>query len=160
MPVFSVSRSCSNLSSASPFLSGSSSLVDSVAPFDLGLGPSSSGFQYTNPGVVEDLLIRSTTCLVFPSQMDWCRPLGPSISYTDPVPSGPTVSTSRDPSPGIQIFYQDFKLPNYLLDTFSGKFFDVALSAAFVTGNTQAQLHHAITRLYIFCFIYIDFDFL
>ena len=73
MPVFSVSRSCSNLSSASPFLSGSSSLVDSVAPFDLGLGPSSSGFLHTNPGVVEDLLIRSTTRSVFPSQMDWCE---------------------------------------------------------------------------------------
>ena len=91
--------------------------------------------------------------------MDWCGPPGPSISYTAPVPSGPTVSTSRNPSPGIQRFYQDFKLPNYPLDTFSGKLFDVALSTAFVTSDTQAQLYCAITRLYIFCFIYIDFDF-
>ena len=82
--------------------------------------------------------------------MDWCGPPGPSILYTAPVPSGPTVSTSRDPSPGIQRFYQDFKLPNYPLDTFSGKLFDVASSTAFVTGGTQAQLHCAITRVFIF----------
>ena len=45
MHVFSVSRSCSNLTSASSFLSGSSSFVDSIAPFDFGLGPSSSWFS-------------------------------------------------------------------------------------------------------------------
>ena len=160
MPVFSVSRSCSNLSSAS-FLSRSSSFADSVAPFDLGLGPSSSGFLHTNPGVVEDLSIRSTTRSVFPSWMDWHGPPGPSISYTAPVPSGPTVSTSRDPSPGIQRFYQDFKLPNYPLDTFSGKLFDVASSTAFVTGGSQAQTSLCYYQvIFIFCcFTYIDFDF-
>ena len=152
MPVYSVSRSCSNLSSASPFVTRSSLFVDSIAPFDLGLAPSSSGLLYTNPGIVEDLLIRSTTHSAFPSQMDWCGPPGPSISYTAPVPSGHTVSISRDPFPGIQRFYQDFKLPSYLLDTFSGKHFDVALSTTFVTSDTQAEPHHAITRLYMFLF--------
>ena len=32
MPVYSISRSCSNLSSASPFATGSSSFVNSIAP--------------------------------------------------------------------------------------------------------------------------------
>ena len=128
--------------------------MDTIAPFDMGLAPSSSGLLYTIPGVVEDLLIRSTTHLVFPSQMDWCGPLGPSILYTAPVPSGPTASTSRDPYPGIQRFYQDFKLPNYPLDTFSGKLFDVVLSMTFPTGNTQAELHHYITRLFFFFDLY------
>ena len=66
-PVYSVSRSCSNLSSASSFVTGSSSFVYSIVPFDLGLAPSSSGLLYTDPGVVEDLSIRSTTHSVFPS---------------------------------------------------------------------------------------------
>ena len=143
MPVYSVSRSCSNLSSASPFVTRSSLFVDSIAPFDLGLAPSSSGLLYTDSGVVEDLLIRSTTCSVFPSWMDWCGPPGPSISYTAPIPSGPTVSISRYPFLSIQRFYQDFKL------------FDVASSTTFVTGNTQTELHCAITRLIYVFFIYI-----
>ena len=78
----------------------------------------------------------------------------PSISYTAPVPSGPTVTTIRDPSPGIQRFYQDFKFPNYPLDTFSGKLFDVTLSTVFVAGDTQAQLHHVITRLFFSYYLY------
>ena len=151
MPIYSVSRSCSNLSSASPFVTESFSFVDSIAPFDLGLAPSSSGPLHIDSGVIEDLLIRSTTCSVFPSQMDWCRPPGPSTSYIAPVPSGPTVPNSRDPLLGIQRFYQDFRLPNYPLDTFSGRLFDVVSSTTFVTSDTQTELHHAITRLiYVF----------
>ena len=87
--------------------------------------------------------------------MDWCGPPGPSISYTAPVPSGPTVPTIRDPSPGIQRFYQDFKFANYLLDKFSGKLFDVASSTVFVASDTQAQLCHAITRLFFLYYLYI-----
>ena len=153
LPVYSISRSCSNLSGASPFVAGSSSFVDSVAPFDVSLAPSSSGLLYTDPGVVEDLSIRSMTHSVFPSQMDWCGPPRPSISYTAPVPPGPIVSISRDPLPSIQRFYQDFQLPNYPLDTFSGRLFDVVSSTTFVTGNTQSELHRAITRL-IYVFFY------
>ena len=160
MPVYSISRSCSNLSSASPFITGSSSFVDSIAPFDMGLAPSSSGLLYTDSGVVEDHSIRSTTRSVFSSRMDWCGPPGPSISYTAPVPSGPTVSISRDPLPSIQRFYQDFKLPNYPLETFSGRLFDVVSSITLFTGDTQTELHCAITRLiYVFLYAYIGFDF-
>ena len=156
MPVYSISRSCSNLSSASPFVTGSSSFVDSIALFDLGLAPSSSGPLHIDSGVIEDLSIKSTTHFIFPSRMDWCGPPGSSTSYTAPVPSGPTAPPSRDPLPGIQRFYQDFRLPNYPLDTFSGRLFDVVSSTTFVTGDTQTELHHAITRLiYIFLYIWV-----
>ena len=154
MPIYSVSRSCSNLSRASPFVTGSSSFVDSVAPFDLGLAPSSSGPLHIDFGIIEDLSLRSTTHSVFSSQMDWCGPLGPSTSYTTPVSSGPTVPTGGDPLPSIQRFYQNSRLPNYPLDTFSGRLFDVVSSTTFVTGNTQTELHCAITRL-IYVVIYI-----
>ena len=80
IPIFSVSRSFSNLTSA----------------------PS---FPHSNPSVAEDLSIGSTTHSVFPSQMDWCGPPGPSSSYAAHIPSAPTVPTIRDPSPGIQKFY-------------------------------------------------------
>ena len=72
MPIYLISRSCSNLSSTSPFVTGSSSFVDSVAPFDLGLAPSSSSPLHIDSGVIEDLSTRSTTPSVFSSQMDWC----------------------------------------------------------------------------------------
>ena len=159
MPVYSISRSCSNLSSASPFITRSSSFVDSIVPFDLGLAPSSFGPLHIDSGVIEDLLIRSTTQSVFPSRMDWCGPPGPSTSYTAPVPSGPTVPTSRDPLPSIQRFYQDFKLPNYPLDIFSGRLFNVVSSTTFVTNDTLTELHCAITRLIYVLYIYMNFDF-
>ena len=147
MPVYSVSRSCSNLSSACFFVTGSSIFMDSVAPFDLSLAPSSSGLLYTNPGVVEDLSIRSTTCSVFPSQMP-----GP-VFHTQLlfllVPQFPLVEipflVSRH---SIKIL----NFQNYPLDTFSGKLFDIASSTTFVTSDTQAELHCAITRLYMFSF--------
>ena len=81
-------------------------------------------------------------------------PLGPSTSYTTLIPSGPTVPTSRDTLPSIQRFYQNFRLPNYPLDTFSGRLFDVVSSTTFVTGDTQTELYHAITRLIYVFFIY------
>ena len=74
MPVYSISRSCSNLSSTPPFVTGSSSFVNSIAPFNLVLVPSSFGPLHINTGVVEDLSISSVTQSVFPSQMDWCGP--------------------------------------------------------------------------------------
>ena len=155
MPVYSISRSCSNLGSASPFVTRSSSFVNSIAPFDSSLAPSSFGLLHINPGVIEDLSIRSTIQSVFPSWMDWCGPPGPSTSCTAPIPSGLIVPTSRDPLPNIQRFYQDFRLPNYSLDTFSGRLFDVVLSTTFVTGNIQTELHRAITRLiYVFFCIF------
>ena len=102
MPVYLISRSCSNLSSTSPFVTGGPSFVNSIAPFDLGLAPSSFGPLHIDTGVVEDLSIRSATQSVFPSQMDWCGPPGPSTLHTAPIPSGPTVPTSRDPLSNVQ----------------------------------------------------------
>ena len=79
--------------------------------------------------------------------MDWCGPTGPSTSYMAPVQSDPMIPISRNPHSDIQRFYQDFRLPNYSLDTFSGRLFDVVSSATFVTSNVQTELCHAITRL-------------
>ena len=158
MPVYSISRSCSSLNSASPFVTRSSSFVDSIAPFDLSLAPSSFGPLHTDSGVVEDLLIKFTTQSVFPSQMDWCGPPGPSTLYIASIHSDPIIPTSRNPLPGMQRFYQDFRLPNYPLDTFSGRLFDVVSSTTFVTGDIQMELHRAITRLiYIYIFYIYEF---
>ena len=147
MPVYSTSRSGSSLSNAFPFISGYSSFANSLAPFDSNLVPSNSGPSYTESDVAEDLSIRLTTQSVFPSQMDWCGPLGPSTSYIAPVQSDPMISISRNPYSNIQRFYQDFRLPNYTLDTFSGRHFDVVSSTTFTSGDVQTELHHAITRL-------------
>ena len=98
-PVYSTARSGS---SASPFMPGYSSFVNSMASFDLSLVPSNSGLLHTESGVVEDLSIRSTTQSVFSPQMDWCRPPGPSTSYMAPVQSNPMISISSNPHSGIQ----------------------------------------------------------
>ena len=76
MPVYSTSRSSSNLDNASPFITGYAPFTDSIAPPDLSLVPSNSGLSYTESDVVEDLLIRLTTQSVFPPRMDWYGPTG------------------------------------------------------------------------------------
>ena len=86
--------------------------------------------------------------------MDWCGPSGPSTSYIAPVQSDPMIPISRNPCPDIQRFYQDFRLPNYSLDTFSGRLFDVVSSTTFITGDVQTELHHAITRLIVFAYVF------
>ena len=151
VPVYSTSRSGSSLSNAFPFISGYliCIIANPIAPFDLNLVPSNSGLSYTESDVAEDLSIRLTTQSVFPSQMDWCGPLGPSTSYIAPVQSDPMISISRNPYSDIQRFYQDFRLPNYTLDTFSGRLFDVVSSTTFSSGDVQTELHHAITRLIV-----------
>ena len=154
MPVYLTSRSGSSLNNVSPFISGYSSFVDSIAPFDLSLVPSNSGLSHTESDVVEDLLVRSTTQSVFPSQMDWCGPSRPSTSYIAPVQSDPIIPISRNPCSDIQRFYQDFRLPNYSLDTFSGRLFDVVSSTTFITSDVQTELHHAITRLIVFAYVF------
>ena len=132
MPVYSISRSCSSLNTASPFITRSF-----IASFDSSLAPSNFGSLHTESGVVEDLLIKSKTESAFSSQMDWCGPRGSSTSYTAPVHSDPIIPTSRNPHSDIQIFYQDFRLPNYSLDTFSGRLFDVVSSTTFITSDVQ-----------------------
>ena len=154
MPVYSTSRSGSSLNNASPFITRYSSFVDSIAPFDLSLVPPNFGLSHTKSGVVEDLSIRLTAQPAFPSQMDWCGPPGPSTSYIAPVHSDLIIPTSRNPCSDIQRFYQDFRLPNYSLDTFSGRLFDVVSSTTFITGDVQTELHHAITRLIDFVYVF------
>ena len=149
VPVYLTSRSGSNLNNASPIISGYSSFANPIAPFDSNLIPSNSGPSYTESNVVEDLSFRSTTQSVFPPQMDWCGPLRPSTSHIAPIQTDPMISTSRNLYSDIQRFYQDFRLPNYTLDTFSGRLFDVISSTTFTRGDVQTELHHAITRLIV-----------
>ena len=160
VPVYLTSRSGGNLNNGSPFTSGYSSFANSIAPFDSNLIPSNSGPSYTESDVVEDFSSRSTTQSVLP-QMDWCGPSRPSTSYTTPVQSDPMISTSRNAHSDIQRFFQDFRLPDYTLDNFSGRLLDVVSSTTFSSGNVQTELCHAITRLitpaYVFNFFKISF---
>ena len=94
-------------------------------------------------------------------------PQGPVLHKQVPFLLVPTVPTGRDPLPGIQRFYQDFRLPNYPLDIFSGRLFDVVSCTTFVTSDTQTEPHCAITRLIFFflfinvyIYIYLGFNFL
>ena len=64
------------------------------------------------------------------------------------------IPISRNPCSDIQRFYQDLRLPNYSLDTFSGRLFDVVSSTTFVTSNVQTELHHAITRLIVSAYVF------
>ena len=81
--------------------------------------------------------------------MDWCGPPGPSTSYMAPIQSDPMISISNNPHSSIQRFFQDFRLPDYTLDSFSGKLLDVISSTTFSSGDVQTELHHAITRLIV-----------
>ena len=148
-PVYLTARSGSSLSSASPFILGYSSSANPMVSFDLNLVPSNSGLLHTESSVVEDLSIRLTTQSVFPPQMDWCRPPGPSTLYMAPVQSDFMISTSSNPHSSIQRFFQDFRLQDYMLDSFSGRLLDVVSSMTFSSGDVQAELCHAITRLII-----------
>ena len=148
--VYSTSRSSSNLNNASPFIIWIFFICKSHQHhLTQTLIPSNSGQLYTESDVVEDLSFRSTTQSVFPPQMDWCGPLRPSTSYIAPIQSDPMISTNRNPYSDIQRFYQDFRLPNYTLDTFSGRLFDVISSTTFTSGDVQTELCHAITRLIV-----------
>ena len=152
MPVYSTSRSGSSLNNASPFITGYASFVDPI-PLDSNLVPSNSGPSHTESNVVEDLSVRLMTQSVFPLRMDWCGPSAPSTSYIAPVQSDPMIPISRNPHSDIQRFYQDFRLPNYILDTFSGRLFDVVSSTTFISGDVQTELHHTITRLIVSVYI-------
>ena len=144
-PVYSTARFGGSLSSVSPFISGYSSFANPMVSFDSNLVSSNSGPLHTESGVVKDPPIESTTQSVFPPQMDWCGPPGPSTSYMAPVQSNPMISISSSPYSDIQRFFQDFRLPDYTLDSFSGRLLDVVSSTTFSSGDVQAELHHAIT---------------
>ena len=148
-PVYSTARSGSSLSSVSPFVSGYSLSANPMVSFDSNLVPSNSSLLHTESSVVTDLSLRSTTQSVFPPQMNWCGPPWPSSSYMAPVQSDPMISISSNPHSGIQRFFQDFRLPDYTLDSFSGRPLDVVSSTTFSSGDVQTELCHAITRLIV-----------
>ena len=141
-PVYSTARSDSSLSSASPFIIGYSPSANPMASFDSNLVPSSSGPLHTESSVVEDLSIRLTAQSILPLQLDWYRPSGPSTSYMVPTQSDFMISTSSNPQSSIQRFFQEFRLLDYTLDSFSGRLLDVVSNMTFSSGDVQAELHH------------------
>ena len=150
-PVYSTARSDSCLSSVSSFLIGYAPSSSPMVSFNSNLIPSTSGSLYTESRVVQDLTIRSTAHSVFPLQTDWYRPLRPSTLYMVPTQSNYMTSISSNPQSGVQRFFQEFRLPDYTLDSFSGRLLDVVSSTTFSSGDIQVELHHAITRLMVFC---------
>ena len=157
-PVYSTARSDSSLSIASPFIIGYSPSTNPMASFDSNLIPSSSSSLYTESSVVEDLSVRLTAHSVLPLQIDWYGPSRPSTSYMVPAQSNFMTSTSSNPQSGIQRFFQEFRLPDYTLDIFSGRFLDVVSCMTFSSGDVQAELCHAITRLMVFCMCILNFN--
>ena len=153
-PVYSTARSDSSLSSASPFIIGYSPSANPMVSFDSNLVPSSSGPLHTESSVVEDLSVRSTAQPILPLQIDWYRPSGPSTLYMVPAQSDFMISTSRNPHSSVQRFFQDFRLLDYTLDSFSGRLLDVVSNMTFSSGDVQAELHHAITRLMVFACVF------
>ena len=137
---------------------GYPSPVNPMVSLDLTPVPSSSGPLHTESSVVKDLSIRSTTQSILPLQIDWCGPPGPSTSYMAPVQSDFMISTSSNPHSSVQRFVQDFRLPDYTLDSFSGRLLDVVSSMTFSSGDAQAELHHAITRLIVSACIFLNFN--
>ena len=158
-PVYSTARSDSSLSSVSPFIIGYSLSANPMASLDSNLIPSSSGPLHTESSVVEDLSIRSTAQSILPLQIDWYGPSGPSTLYMVPTQSNFMISTSSNPHSSIQRFFQDFRLPDYTLDSFSGRLLDVVSNMTFSSGDVQAELHHAITRLMVFACVFLNFNF-
>ena len=150
-PAYSTAKSDISLSSVSPFTFRYSSFTSPMVSFDSNLIPSNSSSFYTESSVVEDLSIRLTAQFLFPSQIDWYGPSRPSTLYMVPAQSNYMTSISSNPQSGIQRFFQEFRLPDYTLDSFSGRLLDVISSMTFSSGDVQAELHHAITRLMVFC---------
>ena len=149
-PAYSTARFDSSLSSASSFLIGYAPSSSPMMFLDSDLIPSNSSSFYTESSVVEDLSVSSKAQSVLPPQIDWYGPSRPSTSYMVPTQSNFMTSTSSNSQPGVQRFFQEFRLPDYTLDSFSGRLLDVVSSMTFSTGDVQAELRHAITRLMVF----------
>ena len=150
-PAYSSARFDSSLSSASSFLTRYASSSSPMMSFDLNLIPPNSSSFYTETNVVEDLSVRSSPQSVLPLQIDWYGPSRPSTSYMVSTQSNWMTSFSSNPQSGVQRFFQEFRLPDYTLDSFSGTLLDIVSSMTFSSGDVQAELHHAITRLMVFC---------
>ena len=157
-PVYSTARSDSSLSIASPFLIGYFPSANPMVSFDLNLVPSSSGPLHTESSVVEDLSVRSTAQSILPWQINWYGPSGPSTSYMAPVQSDFMTSTSGNLHSSVQRFFQDFRLLDCTLDIFSGRLLDVVSNMTFSSGDVQAELCHAITRLMVFACVFLNFN--
>ena len=157
-PVYSTARSDSSLSSVSPFIIGYSLSKNPMMSFDLNLVPSSSGSLHTESSVIEDLSIKLTAQSILPPQLDWYGPSGPSTSYMVPTQSDFMTSTSSNPQSSIQRFFQVFRLLDYTLDSFSGRLLDVVSSMTFSSGDVQAELHHAIIRLMVFAYEFLNYN--
>ena len=152
-PAYSSTRFDSSLSSTSSFLIGYApySSINPTLSSDSNPIPSNSSSFYTESRVVQDLSVRLTTQLVLPLQIDWYGPSRPSTSYMVSTQSSLMTSTSRNSQSGVQRFFQEFRLPDYTLDNFSGRLLDVVSSKTFSSGDVQVELHHAIKRLMVFC---------
>ena len=157
-PAYSTARFDSSLSSVSPFSFGYSSSASPMMSLYSNLIPSSSGPSYNESSVVEDFSIRSTAQSVLPLQIDWYGPSRPSTSYMVPAQSNFMTFTSSNPQSGVQRFFQEFRLPDYTLDSFSGRLLDVVSSTTFSSGDVQAELCHTITRLMVFCIYFLNFN--
>ena len=152
-PAYSSVRFDSCLSSASSFPIGYApySSINPTLSFDLNPIPSNSSSFYTESHVVQDLSVRSTAQSVLPLQIDWYGPSRPNTSYMVSTQSNLMTSISSNPQSGVQRFFQEFRLLDYTLDSFSGRLLDVVSSTTFSSGDIQAELCHAITRLMVFC---------
>ena len=153
-PAYSTARSDSSLSSASSFLIGYLPSTNPMAIPDSNLIPSSSSSFYNEFSVVKNLSVRLTAQSVLPLQIDWYGPSRPSTSYMVPTQSDFMTSTSSNPQSGVQRFFQEFRLLDYTLDSFSGRLLDVVSSTTFSSGDVQADLHHAINRLMVFTCVF------
>ena len=153
-PAYSTARFDSSLSSASPFIFGYSSSASPMMSFNSNLIPSNSGPSYNESSVVEDLSIRLTAQTILPLQLDWYGPSRPSTLYMVPTQSDFMTSTSSNPQSGVQRFFQEFRLLDYTLDSFSGRLLDVVSNTTFSSGDVQVELHHAITRLMVFTCVF------
>ena len=150
-PAYSSARSDSSLSSASSFLIGYAPSSSPMMSFDSNLIPSNSGSFYTETSVVEDLSVKLTAvCTSTADRLVWAFKaqyfVHGSYSYSNFM-----TSTSSNSQSGVQRFFQEFRLLDYTLDSFSGRLLDVVSSTTFSSGDVQAELCHAITRLMVFC---------
>ena len=155
-PAYSSASFDSSVNSASSFPIGYApySSMNPTLSFDSNPIPSNSSLFYTESHVVQDLSVRSTAQSVLPPQVDWYGPSRPSTLHMVSTQSNPMTSTSSNSQSDVQRFFQEFRLPDYTLDSFSGRLLDVVSSTTFSSGDVQVELHHAITRLMVYC-IYI-----
>ena len=155
-PAYSSARFDSSLNGASSFPIGYApySSINPTLSFDSNPIPSNSSLFHTESHVVQDLSVRLTTQSVPPLQIDWYGPSRPSTSYMVSTQSNLMNSNSSNSQSGVQRFFQEFRLPDYTLDSFSGRLLDVVSSTTFSSDDVQVELHHAITRLMVF-YIYI-----